>query len=378
MRILSSGDLHNDHEGRWPECQRVLTWIAGQVEQEKPAAFLVPGDVYERASTPEERSFVAAWLQRIAEVCPVVISRGNHDRKDDCALLARLRAPHPIIVEERCGVYRLSSGLVVGAVAWPSRISLASMVGRPLSGEEIDQFAERELANVLRGLGAEMQKLDGPRVLIGHFMIDGSRVSLGQPPLIGAELRVSLPTLALAAAQITIAGHVHYAQEWEHGGASFLYTGSPFRNTFGESEPKSIVIADITEKGVEWSRVATPATPMVLLSASWEGNKAFVLPSPHVQGAEVRLRYSVESDQRDAAKQAAKNAAAGLLERGAVSVKVEEIVRASVRARVPEIATASTVEEKLRACWRAKAIKVAPDREQRVFAKLGMLDKEAS
>lgn len=387
VRVIASGDLHNDQESRWQECQRVLSWLAEQTEKERPSAFLIPGDVYERLSTREERAFVAAWLQRLAEVCPVVITKGNHDRLQDCALLARLAAPHPIIVEERCGVYRLGSGLVVGAVAWPNRASLAAMLGRPASGEEIDQVAEQEVANVLRGLALEMDKLEGPRVLVGHFMIDGSRVSLGQPPLVGAELRVSLATLGLARAQMTIAGHVHYAQEWEFNGAPILYTGSPFRNTFGEWEPKSFVIAEIGQKGVEWSRVPTPATPMLLLEGQWPGYGVTEMPllgrtaptQEEVAGAEVRLRYTVETDAREEAKRGALALRDELLRFGAVSVKVEEVVRTSVRARIPEIVTATTLEEKIRLCWRAKALKVDPERERRIFTKLGLLEtKEAS
>ena len=256
------------------------------------------------------------------------------------------------------------------------------MLGRPAGAEELDQVAEHELGNVLRGLGAEMEKLEGPRVLIGHFMIDGSRVSTGQPPLVGAELRVSLATLGLARAQMTIAGHVHYAQEWEFDGAPIVYTGSPFRNTFGETEPKSIVIADLSEKGVEWSRVPTPATPMILTEDAWaeDGWQAgwHGLDPERVAGAEVRLRYTVDGDRRDPAKRAAAEVKDDLIRRGAVSVKVEEVVRATVRARVPEIATATTLEEKLRACWRAKALEIDEERERRVFAKLDLLAREAS
>lgn len=378
VKVLAAGDLHFDDASRWAECLRIHGWIAEQVEREKPAAFLCPGDVYERRSTPVERAAVAEWLQRIAEVCPVVVARGNHDFSRDCELLGRLKAPHPIVVEERCGVYRLASGLVVGAVAWPSRSSLAAMVGRPVNSEALDQAAEHELGNVLRGLGAEMDRHDGPRVLMGHFMIDGSRVSLGQPPLVGAELRVSLATLGLARAQMTIAGHIHYAQDWAFDGAPIVYTGSPYRNTFGETEEKSIVIADISRKGVEWTRLPTPATPMVLLECAWRDGRLEHPPSDCITGAEVRLRVTVDSDQRDAARHELALLRSEMLAAGAVSVKVEEQVRATTRARVPEIATAATLEDKLRACWRSRSIVVDQERERRLFGKLAELEQVPS
>jgi DNA repair exonuclease SbcCD nuclease subunit len=373
MKFLATGDDHWDQDSRFDECQRVHGWIAEQVEKEKPDAFLDGGDIYERASTPKERAAVADWLERIAEVCPVIISKGNHDRPTDVALLGKLKTRHQVTVEERAGVH-VVGGIAVAAVAWPNRASIAAMMGRPLSSEAIDQVAQHELGNVLRGLGAELDRHALPRVLLGHFMIDGSEVGTGQPPLVGAEMRVHLADLALARPQITIASHVHFAQAWQYDGASILYCGAPYRNTFGELGPKSIVMADITAKGVTWSRLETPATRMVLLTGEWREGALAWQQSENCDGAEVRLRYGVDADQRDGAKATAQKVAAFLSDHGAVSVKIEEVVRATTRARTPEIALAVTIEDKLRCLWKAKGIGFSHDRERRLLAKLNELE----
>jgi len=79
----------------------------------------------EVASTPDERAAAAAWLVAMAEVCPVLLVRGNHDRRRDCALLARLTSKHPIIVEEGASVHHIG-GAAIAAMAWPDRANLAA------------------------------------------------------------------------------------------------------------------------------------------------------------------------------------------------------------------------------------------------------------
>src|SRR5690606_22402517 len=95
-----------------------------------------------------------------------------------------------------------------------------------------------------------------------------------------------------------------------------------------------------------------------------------------VVGAEIRLRYHVESDRRDAARASADDVKRRLLVHGALSVKVEEVVEATTRARAPEIAVAQTIADKLEVFWRAKGIEVSDEREARVFSKLTQVEEE--
>ncbi len=73
-----------------------------------------------------------------------------------------------------------------------------------------------------------------------------------------------------------------------------------------------------------------------------------------VAGAEVRLRYHVATDQREAARAAADALRDQLIAAGAVHVKVEEVVEAKTRARTLEVAQAPTLADKLAALWRAQ------------------------
>lgn len=379
MKIMASGDHHFDEHSRFAEAIRVHSWMVDAARDESIDLFVSGGDVYEGASSPVEREAVAEWLTRMAEVCPVVVSKGNHDRSRDCALLSRLRTKHPVIVEERAAVHFVA-GSAIAAVAWPERAHILAASGGA-SSEATDQVTQEALRGVLRGLGDELAGHSGPRILLGHFMCDGAETSTGQP-LIGQPIRVSLSDLALAQAHLTVMGHIHLSQLWRIGDAPVLYTGSPFRTDFGQTERKMVHVAEFRGSELLCMReIDTPATPMELIEARFVGEESGAFDivrgslSAAQHGAEVRLRYSVESDRRMPAKAAAEALKRELLSFGAVYVKTEEVVTVHARQRAPELAKAVTLEEKLSALWDAKRLDVA-ERKPELFAKVKVVESE--
>ena len=382
MKVMLCGDHHFDHSSRWAECLEVHDWIAECAHANKVDLFVSCGDIYERASTPEERLAVSAWLQKIALHCPVLVVKGNHDQQRDCMLLSRLQSVHPIIVEETAAVHYLGRGndkIAVAAVAWPERARILAHA-RDLGTAEADTVAKDALQSVLRGLGAELGAFDGARLGVGHFMVDGSVVSMGQP-LVGQAMNVGLADLALLNADLVVMGHVHKPQEWRHGETEFLYTGSPYRTSYGELEDKSVVLVDYTAKGarVHWDRIPTPCSRMLLVDREWAGDGAWTEACEvgDVIGAEVRFRYAVEPDQRDAARAAAAEIKAKLLAAGAIDVQVEECVRAVTVARAPEVAAARTLPDKLTALWNARGTMPEDPRRDQLLDMARQLEQEA-
>lgn len=397
FRLMASGDLHWDEHRRFDECVRVHRFIAEEVARQQPDAFVIPGDIYERASTPVERAGVAEWITAVADTCPVLIAKGNHDRHRDLELIGRLRTRHTVIVEERAGVHRIPSRdgrttAAIGAVAWPDTAVLAAIMGRPLPSQALDDIAREALRNVLLGIGWELSQHDGPRILMGHFMADGATTNVGQP-LIGQALNVGLSDIALSCADLVLMAHIHKPQEWQFGDMQVLYTGSPYRTTYGETEQKSVVLAELDGvRGVTWSRVPTPARQMLLLEDSWLGEGRWergILDAPmragceepaaeSPAGAEIRFRYTVDADRRDAAKREADAFRAWALVAGAVDVKVEAEVRPKLRAKAPEIARADSLADKLQALWSARGTTPPPDRAAALLKKMGVLESEVA
>lgn len=377
MLILCSGDHHFDERSRFEECVRVHRWMVDLARREKPALFLSGGDIYERGSSPLEREAVAEWLTSMAEICPVVISKGNHDRPRDVELMRRLRTRHPVIVEERAGMH-VVAGVAVAAIAWPEPAFLAAQAE---SQDAASEDLRAALGNILRGLGVLLSEHEGPRVLLGHLMIDGSVTSTGQP-LLGQPINVGLTDLALARAQLGIIGHIHAAQAFDVLGAPHWYPGSPFRTTFGQLESKLVLMAEFGARGlVAVHEIETPATPMIQVEDEWGPvgeEPGWLVGAPGQardwRGCEVRFRYRVPNDQRDAAKASAERWRERLIAEGAATVKLEQEIVVETRARMPSVVSARHPREKLEAYWAAKGFEPG-ERREALLAKFAELEK---
>lgn len=375
MRILSSGDEHWCEHLRFAECIKVHDFMVETARTERADLYLCGGDVYDRLSTPTEREANSEFLLKMAELCPVLIAKGNHDRPQDVALMRKLRGKHPIIVEERAGIHRIGSA-AIGAVAWPEP---AYLMQHAASSDVGAAQVRDALQAVLRWIGSQLDEHDGPRILLGHFMVDGSVLSTGQP-LLGQPINVGLTDLALARAHLGVMGHIHKAQRFDVLGAPHWYTGSPFRTDFGQLEKKSVLFAEFDgARLVQTQEFETPCAPMVHVEASWDGD-GFVggyQIAAEQPGAEVRFRYKVAADQRTAASIAAAEWRDELLSMGVASVKLEPEVVTEKRARAPEVALARTAADKLEAQW--ASVKFDPGaRRESLLAKARQLEEEVA
>jgi DNA repair exonuclease SbcCD nuclease subunit len=403
VKFLGLGDLHWLERSRLGECRRIHDYILELVRAHRPDGVLCGGDVYDGASTPYERSLVAQFWQAVAEVCPVIIAKGNHDRLLDCALLARLKSKHPIMVQEAAGIHRIGDALIA-VVAWPERQSILSW--SRAHKLEPDALEQTVLQNILRGLGAELAKHNGPKLALGHFMVSGASVSTGQP-LLGQPMTVSLADLSLLQAPVVLMSHIHKPQTFEFGDQRFLYMGSPYRTSYGETEDKSVTLVefddddDITPGRVllgglrpgaapSCARLILPCAHMYLIDAEWEHDvlaDGYALRSEDrwlstlstfpgdVSNAEIRLRYTVDPDRREAAAAVAAALEQKWYERGAADVKLDPCVRTSVRARAPEVAQATTLPDKLSALWNARNAMPDDARKERLFELASELER---
>lgn len=382
MKIALIGDSHFDSSSRFAECIRVHEWIAADIARRGVGLVMHSGDVFERRSNPEERRAFADFVRAVTEHAPLIIVRGNHDALGDLALFRRLRTKHPVIVEEACGVHTVA-GAAIACLAWPRKAQILAAADS-MSVEEGAADAGDALRNVLRALGMALEQHDGPRVLLAHAMVRGSKTSAGQP-LVGCDMEISIGDLALVNADFIALGHVHMPQEWEGsdalGGAPVVYPGSPRRTAFGEVEEKGYVIAELNGRDVRWERIATPCAPMLLVEGQYDEELGAVDPGLNVPtretavGAEIRFRYEVPADAREAARRKADEWRHLWLGYGAAHVKVEEVVIASTRARAPEVAEARTTWAQLEAHWASRNDSPAPERLPALKEKLSTIEE---
>jgi exonuclease SbcD len=393
MRIALVSDTHADAARRFDEHERVMTWIADDIAARNVDLVLHGGDVFERAvTTDRERAAVGRWIQQVCEHAPLVGVAGNHDSPIDAEWLGRLRTRRPLHFGSVPTVLEVA-GCAVATLPWPRKSHLLAALGRPVSHEESGAIAQECLRNVLRGLGAQLDAYNLPRIFVGHVDLDGAKTDHDQP-VVGGDMRLSLADLSLVRADFYGCGHIHQGagNEWQIGDAPCLFAGAPRHNNWGEAkEGKGYVIAEIdpTTRRVTFERIATPCRRMVLLEEAWAHDDELggftwsgwarseeTAEALDVRDAEVRLRIGVDADQRDAMRaDVAKWMRSWILEeRKAHSLKIEERVRATTRARAPEVAAAKTTADMLRAHWASKGTTPAAERAARLVERLAHLE----
>src|SRR5262245_22555898 len=100
LKIAHLSDVHVDMRRRPEDLRMVLDAFLADVYRECVSLILISGDFYERRSAPEERTFLAEFLQRAAEIAPVAGARGNHDAPGDLEILNRLESRCPIFIAD--------------------------------------------------------------------------------------------------------------------------------------------------------------------------------------------------------------------------------------------------------------------------------------
>ncbi len=377
-RIAFVTDNHFHVHTRFAETIRVHDWIAADAAARGCTGTLLGGDFFETKSTAAERNAGARWLRAMAKFGRVLGVRGNHEVDGDLDIFNLLEAENPIEFLQRPAVVDFD-GVAVACLPWPKKAQLLAAL-ESTSYEDGDLAAVEALRAVARGLGEQLARHNGPKIGLLHAQVRGSRMTTGQP-LIGAELELGLEDLALLGADFYAMGHIHNSElnVFDVAGKTALFGGSPQRCTYGETERKFYTIITVDRDTVTgWERIETPATPMLHLEGEWtiEDNGVRIeWDETAVSGADVRLRYAVPRDRREAAQAQVRDYVKTMTECGAVTVKVEEMVRPETRARAPEVARATTLRDAMGAHWTSKDFDPGA-RAEGLLAKLDQLEEE--
>src|SRR5512145_379050 len=236
--VVVVADSHFCEDSRLDECIRLHSEVVDWISENGPDLVVHCGDLFERKSTPRERTAAAEWLQSCATWCPVAMVSGNHDASLDIDFMSRLDSEHPIRTFEYPDTHTLG-GARLSLLPWPRKANLLAALGN-VSAEQAGLAAQEALRNVLRGL-YQSPTYESPRLFVGHVMMRGSVTSLGQP-LVGVDMELGLDDLALVDADAYAIGHIHKGQSWTIGEAPCFYPGSPRRTAFGELESKGFTV----------------------------------------------------------------------------------------------------------------------------------------
>lgn len=374
LKILHTADLHfSPKTEKLDETIRVSDFMLAEAERRRPDVAIIAGDLADeydgaiRVDSPCARAMIA-FIVRLAEICPVLVVRGtrSHDR-DVPWVLSHLQTKHEVaVVSDQPGYITLH--ILNGALRWggaagadnvvatfgcfpsPDKAWMAAVGAQTI--QEVNNLHREAIEGVFRSFNA-ITRPDKPHIVVAHGMVRGSRLSSGVTMLDDVEF--SLGDFADAGADYVALGHVHaYQTAILSNGAPAVYSGSPGRNDFGETETKGFVMVEFTGKMPAVEFVPTPAREFCFIEREWAEGDTVEMIESHAgnqsglsRGTYARYRYAIpEECAVPALRQTIEQI---FLNAGAIACKVEAQIIPTQRPRIEGICRLRTVTDKFSA-----------------------------
>jgi len=378
MRIGSSGDWHLDC-GLDADIERSVHQIAKVFRDGNVDMIALPGDLFDRKSTPEGRNLLRALIQEMAEIAPVIICYGNHEEPGDLDIFGQVRSKFSITVFDRpdsfCPASAYGPDCMIHVLPWFTKSTWqAAHAGE--SKEEGDIAVSRLAMDFLKQ-AVYLSPKDRKHVLISHLTIDGARLENHQP-FKGEGIKFGRYDLEEVGFYAGILGHIHLRQQFEEASPLFFYNGSPAALDYGESPEKYCSILDTNGVGVEWYRLETVdrfslelewGTGISRFEASYLGITGV---RERIPGARVRALLKVPEGEDIAHAKA--EVERMIMEAGALETKVEPQVVPKTLVRSVDISSAERLPDKLDAYWKANDNYPSVEDQQGMKMKLTALE----
>ena len=274
MKLFHLSDLHLGKrlcEQSLLEDQReILRRILAILDDERPDAVLIAGDVYDKPVPPAEavQLFDEFLAQLAGRQTPVFVISGNHDSPERIAFGGRLmRASRVYMAPVYDG--RVEPVTLTDEYG-PVDVYLLPFV-KPAGVRRF--FPEREIAGYTDAIRAAVEAMapDPARrsVLVTHQFVTGAarcdseELSVGGSDNVDAAVFDPFDYVAL--------GHLHGPQA--AGRPALRYCGSPLKYSFSEAgQTKSVTVVELAEKGqvAVRTRPLTPLRELVELRGRYE------------------------------------------------------------------------------------------------------------
>ena len=251
MLVFHISDLHLGKrlcEHSFLEDQEfILDRILQLADEEKPAAVLIAGDVFDRSLPSEEAvrlldRFLVALSRR--GIRALVIS-GNHDSAERLSFGGRLMEQSGVTLAP------LWDGNTV-RVRLEDEFGAVNVFLLPyLRLSQIRRaFPERELADVNEAMRAVIEAIapdeSERNVLVAHQFVTGALRSESETVIVGGEENVD--AAVFAAFDYVALGHIHSPQSV--GSETVRYCGTPLKYSLSEEgQQKSVTVVELGAKG---------------------------------------------------------------------------------------------------------------------------------
>jgi len=393
LRIGHIADTHISlSHRRFGILSKALRGIQRQMREARVDLIVHAGDLGESSPTGDDLDYQAFVLQEFASIAPTVVVLGNHDSASHWKVFERIETDHPLALVrlDRETIALLYDGslenisdidamtgdvrCLIHCMPWMTKKHI--LTKWPQAGiDETDEAARGAFQALMLGFRSDRDCMGftGPNLLVTHAEVAGYTTDSGQTnPQPG--LRVSVEDLELCGSPIIALGHIHLRQEWND---RIYYAGSPCRLTWGEAGAKSkgwnlYEFDDEGQTGITTLKMI-PSPRLYTVEAEWSFGAEthptnpdgfidvprFVYEGDHLVEAdrirdadvrpddELRFRYHVAAEQREAAKAAVTDEIGRIWPGSIEKVTVEAVVEPGIHARAPEIAQVPTVQEQV-------------------------------
>lgn len=300
MKMLHLSDLHiGKRVNEFPMLEDqsyILNEILKIVDEERPEAVLIAGDVYDKSVPSAEAVALLDWF--LAELAQrelsIFIISGNHDSPE------RLSFASSLLEKNRVFISPVYNGEVrpvsVEDAHGTVNFYLLPFI-KPVHVRHCFPEAEIESYTDAVGYAIQQMKIDTEQrnVLLTHQFVTGAERCESEDLSIGGSDNVDVEVFALF--DYVALGHLHGPQNVD--GERVRYCGTPLKYSFSEvAHTKSVTVAELGEKGNLSIRVIplTPRREMLDLRGSYDLVISQTFYRDLDQNAYVRVTLTDEND----------------------------------------------------------------------------------
>ena len=252
MKLIHLSDLHLGkrlNEFNLLEDQEyILKKILGIIDDEKPEAVIIAGDIYDKAIPSAEAvrlfdDFLYSLARRRLRVFAI---SGNHDSPERIAFASRIIGESGIYLSP---VYDGN----VAPVTLTDAYGQVSVYMLPfIKPTHVRRYyPEEEIASYTDALRVAIDKMKvdpkGRSILITHQFVTGASRSDSEELSVGGADNVD--SAVFSPFDYVALGHLHRAQDIE-GSRRIRYCGTPLKYSFSEAEhEKSVTVVELAGKG---------------------------------------------------------------------------------------------------------------------------------
>lgn len=263
-RILHTADWHLGrlffHSDLLEDQAKILDQLLDHARARRPHAFIVAGDVFDRANPRREAvDLFDRFLGRLYREtdCAIVVIAGNHDSPERIGYGGALHDPSRVLIRGPLGRSARPLILTVGdrALAVSALPYAAVFAAREhFCSEEITSPQDvlvAQMREARAAVGTELAErglpVDTPWLVVAHAFVAGGDPTESERPLAAGGID-SVSSTVFAEPIYTALGHLHRRQEPKRGRVA--YSGSPLGYGFDEidiEKSANLVEIDLTD-----------------------------------------------------------------------------------------------------------------------------------